>query len=114
MKREPLPALDISATPELLRLAEHVANAQAPLTLCRDGQALAVLTPAKPEPVRRTRPRVKKMSQEEALDVVHRTAGIFRQYVPTPPCTREQEKEAFMQAVAEEVAESMRREATDE
>ena len=113
MKREPLPPLDISDTPELLRLAEQVAAAQAPITLCREGKALAVLTPAKPEPVRRSRPRVKKMPQGKALSVADRTFGSLSRYRLTSPASIEEEKEAFAQAVAEEVVESMRREAAD-
>ena len=44
-----------------------------------------------------------------ALDVVQRTAGIFAQYVPNPPLTIEEEREAFEMGVAEEVVESMNR-----
>ncbi|HEY7034621.1 MAG TPA: AbrB/MazE/SpoVT family DNA-binding domain-containing protein [Thermomicrobiales bacterium] len=44
-----------------------------------------------------------------ALDVVQRTAGAFAKYVPNPPYTIEEEREAFEMGVAEEVIESMNR-----
>lgn len=43
--------------------------------------------------------------------VVARTAGVFAKYRRVPPLTIAEEKAAFAQAVADEVAESLEREA---
>jgi AbrB family looped-hinge helix DNA binding protein len=43
--------------------------------------------------------------------VVERTAGVFAKYRRVPPLTIAEEKAAFAQAVADEVAESLEREA---
>lgn len=55
-----------------------------------------------------------RITIEPLGSVVERTAGVFAKYRrPGPPPTIEEMKEAFAQGVAEEVAESLRREAAD-
>lgn len=47
---------------------------------------------------------------ETAGNIVQRTAGALKQYARMPPPTAEEEREAFAQAVAQEVVERMNRE----
>ncbi len=101
MARELAP-LDISNAPELLKLAEEVCRTGRPRTLRRGSEALATLMPAA-APRRRRTPRM----IGDAIAIVERTAGIFREYAKTPPPTPREEKDAFEQAVAEQVMESM-------
>jgi hypothetical protein len=48
MVRERLKQVDVSDSPELLRLAEEVLEKQQAITLVRAGEVLATLQPAKP------------------------------------------------------------------
>jgi hypothetical protein len=42
--------------------------------------------------------------RRSGLSVAERTAGALNRYAKNPPATREEEKAAFAQALAEEVA----------
>ena len=101
MARE-LQPVDLSTTPELAELADEVQRTQQPRVLRRDNQDVAVLMPVR-APKRRRHPPAPR----DPLAVVERTAGIFKQYAKTPPPTPRDEKDAFEQAVAEQVMESM-------
>jgi hypothetical protein len=103
--------IDITHTPELLRLVDEVETTGQPRVLRRAGEDVAVLMPVRR---RATAGRAQRAeaglpvshSVRRSLDIVERTAGIFRQYAKHPPLTPEQEREAFEQGVAEQVAES--------
>jgi hypothetical protein len=55
MVREQLKQIDVSDSPELLRLAEEALETQQAITLVRAGKVLATLQPAKPAKKRRAR-----------------------------------------------------------
>jgi hypothetical protein len=99
MASEPSP-IDISAIPELARLADEVARTRRPRLLRRGNEAIAVLAPT---PVRPPRPRPAS-SARDSRGIAERTAGALRRYARQPPATRAEEKDAFARAVAEEVA----------
>jgi hypothetical protein len=96
--------IDVDSLPELARLVEEVERTRQPHVLRRDGREVAVLLPA-PGRSRSRTPR----TAEEALAIVERTAGVFKQYAIEPPPTPREEKAAFEQAVVEQVMESMGR-----
>lgn len=50
-----------------------------------------------------------KVEIAPARSIAERTAGALKRYGRTPPATPEEEREAFAQAVAEEVGESLKR-----
>jgi hypothetical protein len=95
-----LSSMDISALPELVRLAEEVARTRRPRTLRRGSEAVAVLAPT---PAQSRRSRSARPSRD-TRSIAERTAGSLKRYAKQPPATREEEKNAFGQAVAEEVA----------
>ena len=137
-----LAPLDISAMPDLARLADEVRAPGRPRRLRRAGEDIALLIPAHPAPKGRTRTALARAGRgasvaavgdekdhagpgsdtgiaEDAgdlllkgltrrrrsgLSVAERTAGALKRYAKNPPATREEEKAAFAQAVAEEVA----------
>jgi hypothetical protein len=92
--------IDISAIPELARLADEVARTRRPRLLRRGDEAVAVLSPT---PVRPARRRAEP-SIRDPRGIAERTAGALRRYAKRPPATREEEKDAFARAVADEVA----------
>lgn len=114
--------MDISAAPELLALAEEVRRTGRPRLLRRANTDLALLVPAEPtdaSAARRVRepgsgrsarlPKGRVLARTaDDLKAVEHTAGIFRDYAKSPPATSHEEQEAFEQAVAEQVMESMR------
>ena len=119
MASEPRP-IDISTIPELERLAREVAEDGQPRLLRADGTNLAILSP-----VRRTRRKNRAVGplpdgegddvlrelerrRKPGMSVTEMTSGILKKYSKTPPPTPREEKEAFEQAVAEQVMESMR------
>ncbi len=63
--REPTP-IDVTDTPDVLRLAEEVRRSGQPRLLRRDGEDLAVLSPVVP-PGRRRRKRTKTEADREAF-----------------------------------------------
>ena len=65
MAQELIP-LDVSDTPDLLRIAEEVRRSGKPRLLRRDGEDLAVIAPVT-RPVKRTRKRVKTNADREAF-----------------------------------------------
>jgi hypothetical protein len=74
---------------------------------------IAIATKSQRRPGRGARPPAddgdalfKEMERRRrsGLSVVERTAGALKRYAKNPPATREEEKAAFAQAVAEEVA----------
>jgi hypothetical protein len=65
MAREMIP-VDVTHTPEVLRLAEEVARTGSPRVLRRDSEDLAVLSPVAPTSKRRKR-RVKTKADYEAF-----------------------------------------------
>lgn len=106
-------AVDVSEQPELARLAEAVRATGEPCVLRRGEEEIAVIVPASPptEPEQRvSAKRGEKLSREAVIardrEIVARTAGALKQYVPSPPLTRAQEKGAFEQGVADQVMES--------
>ena len=99
MARE-LPPIDISAMPELTRLADEVARTRRPRLLRRGDAAVAVLSPTL---VRSSRPRSAPPARDPR-GIAERTAGALKRYAKHPPATREKVKAAFARAVAEEVA----------
>jgi hypothetical protein len=119
MASEPQP-IDISTIPELERLAREVAEDGQPRLLRADGTDLAILSPVRRAP-RKNRAsdlpadgedddllRELERRRKLGMSVADMTAGIFKKYAKTPPPTPREEKEAFEQAVAEQVMESMR------
>jgi hypothetical protein len=98
MAREPVP-LDVSNTPEVLRLAQEVQVSGRPRMLRQGRENLAVLMPVY-TPRRRSRPH----SFSDATAVVARTAGVLKHYAVQPPPTAEEERAAIEQAIAEDVA----------
>jgi hypothetical protein len=105
MARE-LDRIDIATltTADLARVVDEVHRTRRPRVLCRDDQAVAMLSPVTEPPVSMKAVR----SRRERLVIAERTAGIFHQYAKNPPPTPREEKDAFEQAVADQVMESMR------
>jgi hypothetical protein len=66
MTRELAP-IDISHVPDLLRIAEEVANSGKPRLLRRDNEDVAILMPIKAAMVRRRSPRKKTEADYEAF-----------------------------------------------
>ena len=112
--------IDVSAILELACLAREVAEDGQPRLLRANGTDLAILSP-----VRRARRKnraggllpdgegddvLRELERRRKLgmSVAEMTAGILKPYAKTPPPTPREEKEAFEQAVAEQVMESMR------
>lgn len=125
--------VDVSGAPEIARLAQQVAE-DGQIRVLRVGDAdLAILSPARSAPRRaktkgrsRTDRRTSAASgpsagegdpildelerrRRQGMNVAEMTAGIFKAYAKSPPPTPREEKDAFEQAVADEVMESMRR-----
>lgn len=105
--------VDISESPELARLAEAVRATGEPCVLRRGEEEIAVIVPALPpvERAQRTSDKPREtLTREERIArdraIVARTTGALKQYVPSPPLTRAQEREAFEQGVADQVMES--------
>ena len=96
-------SLDVRTDSELARLVDEVQRTGRPRLLRRDGNDVAILMPLGGR-VRWRSPR----TPDDALTVVERTAGIFKKYARNPPPTPREEKDAFEQAVADEVMDSMR------
>ena len=122
MARE-LQPIDIAAMPELAHLVEEVEATGKRRRITRGDQDVAVLVPASSPaaPRRRPVPAAQPVADEDdpiaaelerrrrqGLGIADQTAGIFKPYAKTPPPTPREEKEAFEQAVAEQVMESMR------
>src|SRR4051812_6826519 len=125
MTRE-LQPIDIAALPELANLVEEVAATGKHRRITRGNRDVAVLVPA-PAVAPRRRHRLKPLAPATAtadaddpliaelerrhragLDLAERTAGILHPFAKTPPPTPREEKDAFEQAVAEQVMDSMR------
>jgi hypothetical protein len=102
------PAVDISAMPELVRLAEEVCATGQPRALWRGGEEVALLSPpqGKRRAVSTARPRPRKRNRLHS--VAERTAGALREYRLEHPLTPEEENEAFERAMAEEASEGLR------
>ena len=104
-------AIDISDVPELARLAQEVAEDGRSRVLRAHGTDLAVLTPVRPRatahPVDEDVLMELARRRRQGLSVTDMTAGILRFYAKTPPPSPREEKEAFEQAVADQVMESM-------
>ena len=96
-------SLDVRTDSELARLVDEVQRTGRPRLLRRDGNDVAIVMPVGGRARCRT-PR----TPDDALAVVERTEGILKKYARNPPPTPREEKDAFEQAVAEEVMESMR------
>jgi hypothetical protein len=104
-----LTAVEITETSELLRIAEEVRATGQPRVIRRDGEEIAVLMPIGP---RRggaeTSTPTTDQRRQSRQSIVERTAGALKHYAKRPPATIAEEKEAFVQGVAEEVAEHRR------
>jgi hypothetical protein len=101
--------IDVTEISDLLSLAEEVRATGQPRVIRHDGEEIAVLMPIRARRVAgatTTSTTVRRGRQGKS--VVERTAGALRQYAKQPPATIAEEKEAFVQGVAEEVAESLR------
>lgn len=111
--------IDISGIPELARLARDVAADGRPRLLRADDTDLAILTPAPTE--HHAPPAARPLPEPDAApDAVirrrrrHRsvtdlTAGMLHGYAKVPPPSPCEEKDAFEQAVADEVMAGMER-----
>jgi hypothetical protein len=97
-----LTPIDIRQVPELAHLVDEVQATRKPRRIVRDGEDLAVLMPT---PRRSRRPGAAPPPRT-TRGIAARTAGALKQYAKHPPATREEEKEAFAQALAEEGARS--------
>jgi hypothetical protein len=112
MVNRPRP-IDVSDSPEVLRLAEEVEATNEPRLLRRGDRALALIVPL-PEESTPPRPNEEssadgsaaggweQMDTEEPLAIVQRTAGMLR--ADLGPFTIEEETEAFEVGVALENA----------
>jgi hypothetical protein len=109
--RSELPPIDIAALPELADVVEEVANTGRRRRITRGGRDVAYVTPAAhtPPPAEADADAVLAelaRRRRQGLGVVDATAGILRPYV-RPMATIQQtiraEKDAFEQAVADEV-----------
>jgi len=69
-----LKPIDISNTPDILRLAEEVRKRQAPYLLRRDSEDIAVLTPIKTA----TRKRTKRTPTAADIDAAWATFGLWQ------------------------------------
>lgn len=76
-------SLDISAIPELSRLADEVRSTGIPRVLRRAGEEIAVLAPLTVPPDRR-RATITDRRHSAALEVVARTRGALRGDIPFP------------------------------
>jgi urease gamma subunit len=75
MVREATP-VDISTMPDLVRLADEVARTRTPRVLERDGEAVAVLSPA---PVKRRRKG--KTVTQEAIEAALSVFGAWKGHI---------------------------------
>lgn len=75
MVREAIP-VDISAMPDLVRLADEVARTLTPRVLERDGEAVAVLSPA---PVKRRR-KGKRITDAD-IEAARATFGSWKGHI---------------------------------
>lgn len=89
---------DVSAVPELERLADEVRRTHRPRLLRRGNEDIALLLPL---PSGNTDPRRRSTRRPGNESVVARTAGALRSNVPFPGIV--EEKRAFEQAVADDV-----------
>src|SRR5688572_4346793 len=92
-----LSPIDIRSLPQIAHLVEEVQATRKPRRITRDNQDVAVLMPAQPK-----RPHPAR-SRTGGPSVTEQTAGIFTQYQLERPLTPREERDAFEQAVAEEV-----------
>jgi hypothetical protein len=94
-----LAPIDVRQVPGLARFVEEVLRTRKRRRIVRDDEDVAVLIPpASPRRRRSSRSRPRGMS------ITEQTAGIFKQYRLAQPLTPRQEREAFEQGVADEVA----------
>ena len=99
-----LSPIDITDAPELARLVEEVETTGKRRRFTRGGRDVAVLAPVSQTAAATGHAVLAELErrQRQGLDIVAATAGIV-QY-DGPVLTREQEKAAFAQGVADEVA----------
>ena len=70
-----LTPIDVTNTPELLRLAEEVRASGEPRVLRRDSEDMAVVVPISPRPKRRTRSRIQAPTGQSVAEA---TFGAVR------------------------------------
>lgn len=115
-----LEPIDIIQVPELAALVEEVLATGKGRRIARGDLDVAVLPPATPRR-RRLAPNRLPLQDEgdpviaelerrrrQGMNVADMTAGILKPCAKTPPPTPREEKEAFEQAVADQVMESSR------
>jgi hypothetical protein len=74
MAREMIP-VDITHSPEVLRLAEEVRSSKTPRILRRSGEAIAVVMPLSP-----ARKRTRKVKTKEDLEAFRAAAGGWKDF----------------------------------
>jgi hypothetical protein len=98
MRQEPI-HLDVSDSPELASLAEDVQTSGQARVLTRDGQALAVVMPAAPQP--KTKPRLRRRAKPiPPDDPIFDIIGMVRTGEPSNVAANK--KEYLAQAYYEE------------
>jgi hypothetical protein len=93
-----LSPIDIWQLPGLAQLVEEVRATGKPRRITFNNEDVAVLvpvTPKRPRPARHRPPH---------LSITEETAGIFKNYRLARPLTPREERDAFEQGVADEVA----------
>lgn len=115
-----LAPIDIALLPELARLVEEVEATGKRRRLTRGDTDVAVLLPVAQRRQRLPAPPISvaderdpviaelERRRRQGLNAAEMTAGILKSYAKSPPPTPAEEKDAFEQAVADQVMESMR------
>jgi hypothetical protein len=96
-----LAPVDIRQVPGLASLVDEVQQTRRSLRILRDEEVVAIL---KPGPAKR--PHVPR-TRTAGPSITEQTAGIFKQYRLKQPLTPCEEREAFEQGVADEVAKDL-------